>query len=113
MSLSSLSIRRPVLTLVISITIVLLGALSGISLGVREFPAIDPPVVSISTTFAGADASIVESQITDPIEAAVNAVVGVRAITSSSREGSSQVRVEVDLEAAVNDVRDQLGRAIR
>ena len=117
MSLASLSIRRPVFTLVISITIVLLGSISGLTLGVREYPAIDPPTVTISTSFAGADAAIVESQITEPIEAAVNAVAGVREINSTSREGNSQVRVEfdlgVDLEAAVNDVRDQLGRATR
>ncbi len=117
MSLASLSIRRPVFTLVIAITIVLLGSISGLTLGVREYPAIDPPTVTITTSFPGADASIVESQITEPIEAAVNAVAGVREINSSSREGNSQVRVEfdlgVDLEAAVNDVRDQLGRATR
>jgi len=117
MSLASLSIRRPVFTLVISITIILLGSISGFTLGVREYPAIDPPTVSINTSFPGADATIVESQITEPIEAAVNAVAGVREISSSSREGSSQVQVEfdlgVDLEAAVNDVRDQLGRAAR
>jgi hydrophobe/amphiphile efflux-1 (HAE1) family protein len=117
MSIASLSIRRPVFTVVISISIVLLGSISGFTLGVREYPAIDPPVVSITTSFPGADASIVESQITEPIEEAVNAVAGVREIDSTSREGSSSVKVTfdlgVDLEAAVNDVRDQLGRAAR
>jgi multidrug efflux pump len=115
MSLASLSIRRPVLTGVLSFTIMLLGALSATRLGIREYPAVDPPVVTIITTYPGASAEVIESQITEPIEAAVNAVAGISNLTSISREGSSQVRVEfdlnVDLEAAANDVRDQLGRA--
>ncbi|ATC64752.1 acriflavin resistance protein [Nibricoccus aquaticus] len=117
MSLASLSIRRPVLAGVLSFTIVLLGALSATRLGVREYPAVDPPVVTIITTYPGASAEVIESQITEPIEAAVNAVAGISNLTSISREGSSQVRVEfgidINLEAAANDVRDQLGRASR
>jgi hydrophobe/amphiphile efflux-1 (HAE1) family protein len=117
MSLASLSIRRPVLTGVLSFTIMLLGGLSATRLGVREYPAVDPPVVSIITNYQGANAEVIESQITEPIEAAVNAVAGISNLTSISREGSSQIRVEfdldVDLEAAANDVRDQLGRAAR
>ena len=117
MSLASLSIRRPVLTGVLSFTIMLLGGLSATRLGIREYPAVDPPVVTIITTYPGASAEVIESQITEPIEAAVNAVAGISNLTSTSREGSSQVRVEfdlnVDLEAAANDVRDQLGRASR
>lgn len=117
MSLASLSIRRPVLTGVLSFTIILLGGLSATRLGIREYPAVDPPVVSIITSYPGASAEVIESQITEPIEAAVNAVAGIRNLTSTSREGSSQIRVEfsldIDLEAAANDVRDQLGRVVR
>ncbi len=100
-----------------SAVITLLGGLSALRLGVREYPAVDPPVVSIVTTYPGADASIIESQITEPIEAAVNAVAGIRTITSTSREGASQVVVEFDLganlETAANDVRDKLGQVVR
>jgi multidrug efflux pump len=117
MTLASLSIRRPVLTSVLSFIIVLLGGLSAFRLGIREYPAVDLPVVTIITTYQGASAEVIESQITEPIEAAVNAVAGINNLTSISREGSSQIRVEfdlnVDLEAAANDVRDQLGRPIR
>ncbi len=117
MSLASLSIKRPVLTLVMSVVIILFGALSAARLGVREYPAVDPPVVSIVTSYPGANAEIIESQITEPIEAAINAVAGIRNITSTSREGGSQVTIEfeldTDLEAAANDVRDKLGRAVR
>jgi multidrug efflux pump len=100
-----------------SFTIVLLGILSFKTLGVREFPAIDPPVITILTTYPGASAEIIESQITEPIEAAVNAVAGIDTLTSSSREGASQITIvfglDIDLEAAANDVRDQIGRATR
>lgn len=117
MSLAALSIRRPVLAIVLSVAITLLGALSATRLGVREYPAVDPPIVSIVTTYPGASAEIIESQITEPIEAAVNAVAGIRNINSTSREGASQVTVEfdlsTDLETAANDVRDKLGAAVR
>jgi multidrug efflux pump len=117
MSLSSLSIRRPVFATVMSFTIVMLGILSFNTLGVREFPAIDPPVITILTIYRGASAKIIESQITEPIEAVVNAVAGIDTLTSTSREGASQIRIQfgldVDIEAAANDVRDQLGRASR
>jgi multidrug efflux pump len=100
-----------------SFTIVLLGLLSFKNLGVREFPAIDPPIITILTTYPGASAQIIESQITEPLEAAVNAVAGIDTLSSSSREGASQIRIEftldVNIEAAANDVRDQLGRASR
>lgn len=117
MSLASVCIRRPVLALVMSLTIMILGGLGAFRLGVREYPAVDPPTVSIVTTYPGAGAEIIESQITEPIEAAVNAVAGIRSITSTSREGASQVVVEfdlgADLETAANDVRDKLGQAVR
>lgn len=117
MSLASVCIRRPVLAIVMSLTIMILGGLGASRLGVREYPAVDPPVVSIVTTYPGASAEIIESQITEPIEAAVNAVAGIRTISSTSREGASQVTVEFalgsDLETAANDVRDKLGQAVR
>lgn len=117
MSIASLSIQRPVLTIVSSLAIVILGTLSITRLGVREFPKVDSPVISISASYPGASAEVIESQITEPIEAAVNAVAGIRAITSSSREGSSNITVDfdisTDLETAANDIRDKLGAAIR
>ncbi len=117
MSLASVSINRPVLAGVLSLVILLMGGLAALRLGVREYPAVDPPVVTIITTYSGASAEIIESQITEPIEAAVNAVAGIKTLTSTSREGTSQIRIEfdlnIDLEAAANDVRDQLGRAVR
>lgn len=117
MSIASLSIKRPVLTIVSSLAIVILGTLSISRLGVREFPKVDTPVVSISASYPGASAEVIESQITEPIEAAVNAVAGIRAITSSSREGSSNITVDfdlsVDIETAANDIRDKLGSAVR
>ncbi|MEN9841826.1 MAG: hypothetical protein RL376_1626 [Verrucomicrobiota bacterium] len=94
-----------------------MGGIAAQRLGVREYPAIDPPVVTIITTYPGASAEVIETQITEPIEAAVNAVAGIDELSSISREGSSQIRIQfalgVDAEAAANDVRDQLGRAVR
>jgi multidrug efflux pump len=116
MSLSSLSIRRPVLAIVMSITIVLFGAISFFSLGVREYPAVEPPIITVSTSYPGANAAVIESQITEPIETSVNAVDGIRTLTSISREGRSTITVEfdvgVDMERAANDVRDRVSRSI-
>ncbi len=117
MSLYSLSIRRPVLAVVMSIVIVLFGVISFRYLGVREYPSVDPPVISVATSYTGANADVIESQITEPIEEAVNGVEGVRTLTSVSREGRSTVTVEfgldTDLERAANDVRDRVSRAMR
>jgi multidrug efflux pump len=117
MSLSSLSIRRPVLAIVMSIVIVLFGAVGFDFLGVREYPSIDPPVITVRTAYAGANADIVESQITEPLEKSINGIAGVRSITSSSNMGSSVITVEFnlgeDLEAAANDVRDKVSQAVR
>ena len=117
MSLSSISIQRPVLATVLSITIVLFGLIGLRYLGVREYPSVDPAIISVSTTYVGANAEIIESQITEPIEEAVNGIAGIRSITSVSRDGRSTVTVEfnleVDLETAVNDVRDKTSRAVR
>ncbi len=117
MSLSSLSIRRPVLATVMSIVIVLFGVIGFSSLGVREFPSVDPPIITVTTNYTGANAEVIESQITEPIESSVNRVEGIRSMTSVSRDGRSTVSVEfdleVDLEAAANDVRDKVSQAVQ
>jgi hydrophobe/amphiphile efflux-1 (HAE1) family protein len=117
MKLAELSIRRPVFTIVISLLITLFGAMSVTNLGVREYPAVDPPTISITTAYPGAAAEVVQAQITEPIEEAVNGVAGIKTLTSVSREGASQINAEfdlgADLETAASDVRDQLARAVR
>ncbi len=116
-SLSNISINRPVLAMVFSLVIVLFGVVGFSYLGVREFPSVDPPVVSVATLYTGANADVVESQITEPLEEAINGIAGIRTISSSSREGRSNITIEfelgVDLEAAANDVRDKVSGAIR
>jgi multidrug efflux pump len=115
-SLSSVSIRRPVLAIVMSLAIVLFGIIGFTRLGVREFPSVDPPIITVSTTYRGASADVVLSQVTEPIEESVNGVAGIRTLTSVSREGSSSIRVEFalgsDLEQAANDVRDRVFRIL-
>src|SRR5687768_86939 len=117
MTLAEISVRRPVLTIVISVFITIFGAISLKQLGIREYPAVDPPTLSITTSYPGAAAEVVQAQITEPIEEAVNTVAGIRTLTSTSREGVSQVNaeftLETDLDAAASDVRDQLARAVR
>jgi HAE1 family hydrophobic/amphiphilic exporter-1/multidrug efflux pump len=117
MSLSTTSIRRPVLTIVLNLLIILFGFIGYTFLGVREFPSIDPAQVSIRTNYTGANSDIIESQITEPLEKAVNAIDGIRNITSSSNQGSSNITIEFnldkDLEEAANDVRDKVSQAIR
>ena len=116
MSLASISIRRPVLAIVMSIVLVIFGAVGFTFLGVREFPAVDPAIVSVRTSYPGANARVIETQITTPLEEEINAVAGIRNLTSISRDGSSFVTVEflpgIDLEAAANDVRDKVSGAI-
>jgi len=116
-SLASISIQRPVLAIVMSLVILLFGIISFTFLGVREYPAIDPPIISVRTSYAGANASVVEAQITEPLEKAINGIAGVRNISSSSSQGSSNITVEFnldsDLEAAANDVRDKVSAAAR
>ncbi len=115
-SLSITSINRPVLAIVMSLVIILFGIIGFSFLGVREFPSVDPPVVTVSSTYVGANSDVIESQITEPLEEAVNGVPGVRTITSVSREGRSNITVEfelgVDLETAANDVRDKVSGAL-
>ncbi|HLW30668.1 MAG TPA: efflux RND transporter permease subunit, partial [Aequorivita sp.] len=117
MNLSTLSIKRPVLAIVMNLTIILFGIIGFTYLGVREFPSIDPAQISVSTSYSGANADIIESQITEPLEKAINSIDGIRNITSSSNQGSSRINIEFnlgkDLEAAANDVRDKVSQAIR
>ncbi|MCB0578307.1 MAG: efflux RND transporter permease subunit [Phaeodactylibacter sp.] len=117
MSLSSLSIQRPVLATVMSIVIVLFGIIGLTYLGIREYPSVDPPIITVSTSYVGANADIIESQITEPIEEAVNGIAGIRSITSVSRDGRSTITVEfnleVNLETAANDVRDKVSQVVR
>lgn len=117
MNLSTLSIKRPVLAIVMNLTIVLFGVIGYTYLGVREFPSIDPAQISVSTSYSGANADIIESQITEPLEKSINSIDGIRNITSSSNQGSSRINIEFnlgkDLEAAANDVRDKVSQAIR
>ena len=117
MSLSSLSIKRPVLATVFSLVILLFGAIGMTYLGVREFPSVDPPIISVSTSYPGANSDVIETQITEPLEQSINGIPGVRTLTSTSSQGSSRISVEfelsVDLETAANDVRDKVSQAQR
>jgi multidrug efflux pump len=116
MSISTLSIKRPVLAIVMNLLILLFGFIGFQFLGVREYPSIDPPIVSVSTSYPGANADIVESQITEPLEKALNSVEGIRSINSSSNQGNSSISIEfnigVDMEKAANDVRDKVSTAV-
>lgn len=117
MNISELSLRRPVLATVINLLIILFGIVGFSFLSVREYPAIDPPIVNVRTTYTGANSDIIETQITEPIEKAVNGIPGIKSITSSSSAGASNITVEFDLsvslEAAANDVRDKVSQAAR
>lgn len=116
MSLSTTSIKRPVLTIVFSLVILLLGFISFRFLGVREYPSVDAPIITVTSNYIGANADIIESQVTEPLEESLNGIAGIRSITSVSRDGRSTITVEfeleIDLEAAANDVRDRVSRAI-
>jgi len=116
MNLSEISLKRPVLAIVCSIVIIIFGGIGYKFLGVREYPAIDPAVVNVRTSYTGASAEIIEQQITEPLEKAINGVQGVKNITSNSAQGSSNITVEfdlgVDLEKAANDVRDKVSQAV-
>jgi multidrug efflux pump len=115
-SLSTVSISRPVLAIVMSMGIILFGFIGFTFLGVREFPSVDPPVITVSTNYIGANSDVIESQITEPLEDAINGVPGIRTLTSVSREGRSSITVEfelgVSIEAAANDVRDKVSGAL-
>src|SRR5215468_2227091 len=117
MNISEFSLRRPVMSTVLNILIVLFGVIGFKFLGVRDYPAIDPPNISVSTSYGGANPDIIETQITEPLEKAINGISGVKNITSSSSQGRSNINVEfelgIDLEAAANDVRDKVSSAAR
>src|SRR5580765_2416282 len=117
MNISELSLRRPVLAIVISLVILLFGFIGFTFLGVRDYPAIDPPVINVQTSYTGANADIIESQITEPLEKQINGIPGIRTISSSSSLGNSNITVEFnlgeDLEAAASDVRDKVSQASR
>ncbi|WMN11980.1 efflux RND transporter permease subunit [Marivirga salinae] len=116
-SLSEISIQRPVLAIVLSLVILIFGFIGFNFLGIREYPSVDPPIITVTTDYAGANADVVESQITEPLEEAVNGIAGIRTITSTSAEGRSRITIEFnlseDLEAAANDVRDKVSGARR
>lgn len=117
MNISELSIRRPVLATVLTLIILLFGAIGYISLGVREYPSVDNPVISVSCSYPGANADVIENQITEPLEQNINGIPGIRSLTSVSQQGQCFITVEfelsVDLETAANDVRDKVSRAQR
>jgi len=117
MSLSEISIRRPVLATVMSLIIILFGITGFFFLGVREYPAVDPPLVTVRTSYSGANPDVIASQITEPLEQVINGIAGIRTITSESRQERSTITVEftldTDLDTAANDVRDRVSRAAR
>lgn len=117
MTISDIALKRPVGAIVLSLLIILLGIVGYDFLGVRLYPAIDPPVITVQTSYTGANAEIIESQITEPLEKSVNGIEGVKSISSQSAIGNSRITVEFelgsDLEKAANDVRDKVSQAIR
>ncbi|MBR9999256.1 MAG: efflux RND transporter permease subunit [Cyclobacteriaceae bacterium] len=116
-SLSRISINRPVLAIVLSLTILLFGIIGFFFLGIREYPSVDPPIINVSTTYVGANAEVIETQITEPLEESINGIEGIKSLSSASRDGRSSITVEFglesNLEAAANDVRDRVSRALR
>ncbi|MBL0057235.1 MAG: efflux RND transporter permease subunit [Chitinophagaceae bacterium] len=117
MNISEFSLRRPVFAIVLNIMIVLFGSIGYRFLGVRDYPALDPPNISVRTSYPGANADIIETQITEPLEKAVNGIAGIKNISSQSSQGSSNISVEfelgINLEEAANDVRDKVSQATR
>ncbi|MBR4088060.1 MAG: efflux RND transporter permease subunit, partial [Bacteroidales bacterium] len=117
MNISELSIRRPVLATVMTVIILLFGIIGYTYLGVREYPSVDNPIISVQCSYAGANADVIENQITEPLEQNINGIPGIRSLSSVSQQGSSRITVEfelsVDLETAANDVRDKVSRAQR
>ncbi|MFZ5428663.1 MAG: efflux RND transporter permease subunit [Bacteroidota bacterium] len=117
MSLSSVSIKRPVLATVFSLVILLFGGIGMTYLGIREFPSVDPPIISVDTSYPGANSDVIETQITEPLEQSINGIPGIRTLTSRSSQGRSSITVEfelsVDMETAANDVRDKVSQAQR
>jgi len=116
-NISELSLKKPVLAIVMNLFLILFGVIGFNLLGIREYPAIDPPVITVNTSYAGANADVIESQITEPLEKSINGIPGIRTMTSSSSVGNSRITVEFELstnlEAAANDVRDKVSQAVR
>ena len=117
MNISELSIRRPVMATVLTLIILLLGGIGYLYLGVREYPSVDNPIISVTCSYAGANADVIENQITEPLEQNINGIPGIRSLSSVSQQGQCRITVEfelsVDLETAANDVRDKVSRAQR
>jgi hydrophobe/amphiphile efflux-1 (HAE1) family protein len=117
MNISELSIRRPIMATVMNLLIILSGVIGYTYLGVRDYPAIDPPIITVSTSYTGANSDVIESQITEPLEKSINGIPDIRTISSTSSVGRSRISVEfnidADLEAAANDVRDKVSQAVR
>jgi len=116
MSLSSVSINRPVLSIVLSLLIVIFGIIGYRGLSVREYPSVDPPIITVAASYTGASADVIQSQITEPLEESINGIAGIKNLTSSSRDGGANITVEFDLETnldnAANDVRDKVSSAL-
>ncbi|MEA4995428.1 MAG: efflux RND transporter permease subunit [Petrimonas sp.] len=117
MTLSELSINRPVLATVLVLIIIIFGVIGYTSLAVREYPNVDNPIITVSVGYPGANAEVIENQITEPLEQNINGIPGIRSLMSQSSQGNSRITVEfelsVDLETAANDVRDKVSRAMR
>ncbi|MDR2084579.1 MAG: efflux RND transporter permease subunit [Bacteroidales bacterium] len=117
MNISELSIKRPVLATVLMLIIVLFGIISYNFLGVREYPSVDNPIITVTTNYAGANAEVILNQITEPLEQNINGIAGIRSLSSTSTQGRSRISIEfelsVDLETAANDVRDKVSIAQR
>src|ERR1700730_8781757 len=117
MNISELSLKRPVLATVMNLMLILFGVVGYNFLAVRDYPAIDPPIITVNTSYTGANPDLIESQITEPLEKNINGIPGIRTISSNSSLGNSSITVEfnlgVDLEAAASDVRDKVGQATR
>lgn len=117
MNISELSIKRPVLATVMTVIILLFGIIGYTYLGVREYPSVDNPIISVQCSYAGANADVIENQITEPLEQNINGIPGIRSLSSVSQQGSCRITIEfelsVDLETAANDVRDKVSRAQR
>jgi multidrug efflux pump len=117
MNVSELSIKRPVLSTVFVLVIFLFGIIGYYSLGVREYPNVDNPIISVDVSYPGANAHVIENQITEPLEQNINGIPGIRSLSSSSSQGRCRITIEfelsVDLETAANDVRDKVSIAQR
>ena len=117
MNISEISIKRPVLSTVFVLVIALLGFIGYSNLGVREYPNVDNPVITVDVTYPGANADVIEKQITEPLEQNINGIAGIKSLSSSSSQGRSRITIEfelsVDLETAANDTRDKVSRAQR